>query len=441
MTLEELQQALANETDATKKAEIQAQIDAMNNVGKTDSVPTDEIQPKSALDKALENIKDVANGTDSEKSRAVNNYINLRLANGENPSAKYLKQKIVTNGLAPRVKAFLDGVGTEYDFVVGDVGKGIEYIKTNIGTVCSMDDTKYVPDETWLQENHTYIDTLDIAPAGKNNKTWCADRSKQTWKYVHYFLSGKEDELINGLIADVNITFANMMFKKTFSTLADAYTVITTNHASSTEQAPTSYLQGSATTMMDAVEELRNFAMRMLDDNTQFNYGYVDSEDQWHAFEDAPNHVSSLENLKFVVNQETYNAVLKYLPYAFNRDDFINYLMKPSSWIIVPKTYQDVDITTGTVLNGQPTLKSTDMFVREQQRIKGTVMILAGKNDTIKWGTNFEQNEMEYYPQNATTQFFNRKNLNCKILKWAQLGVYENEHLEDPYSIPVSNVN
>ena len=460
MNLEELQQALANETDATRKQEIQAQINALNNVGHADSVPTSETTQLSAEERARQNVLNSAGGTQSEMSNAVNRYIdmqinrslNVQLSNGENPSSKYLKQKIITKGLPSRVRAFLDGVGSDYDFVPGDVGKGVEYILTGQGTVCTFDESQFVPDEVYLQENHTYVDTLDIATPGLNSKTWRVDRSKQSWKYVHYFLSGQEDSVINSLISLIEVTFANMMFKKTYETLLDAYNHIVADVTPSTEESPTKYMVGEAESMMDAVEELRNFAMRMLDDNTQFNYGQVkevEGQETLVPFTDAVNHVSSLDSLKFIVNQETYNAIMKYLPYAYNRDDFINYALKPSSWLIVPKTYTDVDLTVKTVegevvpntqINGQPTLKNTAMFYNAStgKRVKGTVMMIAGNNETLKWGNNYEQHESQYYPSNATTQFFNRKNLNCKILKWGQIGVFQNEHLEDPYSIPVS---
>lgn len=454
--LENLQQQLKEEKDEIKIkslneeiASLQAQIDNKSQGDlPEDKAPTSkEEAPKSLLEQAKEGvITAIKTGSKVIVGNAIANYLNVALSNGTNPSAKYLKQKIITKGLPEKIAKWLSALTPNYDFTPNAQGKGVEYILTELGTVCSMDEDAFVPDEVWLQENHTHIDTLDIPTPGKNAYTWAVERSSRPWKYVHYFLSGKENELINQLRNYSNQSFALMVFKKTYELVKTAYDLISSGNGDN-------YLKGSATSCVDALEEFRNFIEKMLDSNVAYNFGSI-VNGSLVPFNSASNFISSFSKMKMITTIETYNGIKKYLPFVFNSGALKEYITNLDNWVLVPNTYLNVDATKKTVnnetvpntsINGQPSVDALPLFYKtvdnETVRQKGTIMILAGDNESIKIGSNYSQEASDYYPKNDTTQYFNKKNINTKLLKWSQIAVFENEHLEDPFAIPVSQLS
>lgn len=418
----------------------------MTETNKETVVETENIQqPKKETrqEKVAKKFAKFANVKDLRGNAEFNNLATetlnqeFSLADGGNPSAKYLRQNIIAKHVPESITRFCNELLGVIEFI--DTGKGAEYILTMLGVVNSMDPNAFVPTEVYDMGKATYVDTIDL-PAVGSRETKSMERSVQLYKYLPYYLSGKADEVSKLIIEHMDDSMVLSIFQDLLAIISRMYAVVAAKVSG-----VANYLEGSATSVVDAMKELKDFVTPMLSHNVKYNWGNDDGSTH-SDFTDAAYFAQSTE-LRFVTDYRTFNNIKKVLPTIYHDDKLAEGLLgNLSNWVVVPTSYLAVnDLASPSnddpSINDKPTLvENYSLFTKTVQGVAtrqlGTIMIIQ-KND-IKAAYNFEQKESEYFPKNCVTQVFRKKNLKLKALKWTQVAVYQNAHLEDEFSIPVT---
>lgn len=467
-TLKELQEALEKETDATKKAEIQKQIDellAQQKGEESDKTQdsSDFQQPsvkgtetnteKSTQDKLNEKAKELAEDykkgeitkqqfAEKANDLLLSQFAISELSDGENPSAKYLFQEITGDDLPDTVKDFLTKAKPTLEFIPN--GKGGEYIMTQFAVVCKADINAIIPAALRNTKNSTYVDTIDLPDPTEDMKS--AQESIQLIKYLPYYLSGKLPELASLLLTAFNKVIDYSIFVDLLHIYERMYAVISAK-TSSTEEAPTNYMLGTKDYMLDALKEMKDFVDQFKSHNNIANWGIDDGTN--HTDFTARAGFMNNKTVKFITDKRTYNSIKEWLPTVIHSKDFEGSIIGDAdNWITVPRSYLDVNInkkdtdidenTGKAAIDEKPTeINNYSMFTKTvegvKQRQKGVVLIVDMSG--IKGAYNFSDISSDYYPQAIATQYWNRKNIVYKALKFCQVAVYENPVLESDFSI------
>lgn len=241
------------------------------------------------------------------KASADLNQALVNLSVGENPSAKYLKQKIETVPNMNQFGEFVLKLSPSEEFI-GE-GRGAEYILTRLGVVNSMDGSKFVPEIVNDIDRQTYVDTMDLPEIAEGDNTQEVENTIRLYRYIPYYLSGKAEEVANIIKNGQEQSLDINHFIRYIRNLKKMYDVISAKD-SSTEQTPTNYLAGVKTEPLDCITEFKNFIYRMTAPNVQFNYGIDDGEK--HSDFTATYNSARLENLRFISDYKTYNNLKKY---------------------------------------------------------------------------------------------------------------------------------
>ena len=355
----------------------------------------------------------------------------FQLSIGENPSAKFLEQKVEAKPDAEMYRRFLSTICPTMSFV--PVGQGAEFILTNCGVVNAFNQDAFIPEFRNDLGNYTYVDNI-VLPLIEDtlNGMKKTELSIAYWKYLPYSLSGKFDEVA----AQIKPYLEEAMLRKQAIDLARVCNDVfkyTQAKAESTENAPTNHFKSTATAHIDAWTDFQNFAFPMTCDNTQYNYGSVNAAGTYSEYTAAFNSTPASKQ-RYIADYRTYNASKASTLTYFNLDK-VSEWSNLDKWFIIPASIYNTDKTAA---GSTPVDKGVIelfkiLYDTNGQRVKGAILCIS--TELIKGVYNYDTYASADYVPNQTQQMYHFKNYAYKALKFGQCFVFEAPVLEQPMAV------
>lgn len=370
------------------------------------------------------------------------------LDTGTNPSEKCLVQHIWKPGDAyDECKILYDAVCGAEEFI--PLGNKAEYILANDTVVNKLIPTEFIATQADLlnPSDHTYVDEVALPDIlWGSTKTPSYKPTLFEFLLKHYYVSGLNIKQIYSMIVNDG---DKMLFKYKFMDfmlwLKRIYDYLCTKTATSDiKNVATNYFVDSTTGAVDAFKNFQLFIENLSKVNNKYMLGEAQVSFDPTTHEEVYNGFqvfnkcytkANLQDLIFITDKETLASIKKWLTMLPQN---VNKLIDVSQFYTIPLSYLNVKKPNGVPNDLPSIIETNDFFNKNNVYQKGTILVL--QKGYLKSVFNYKHNGATSYVKNHSYQLVNTTNYNLKPLKFMICGVYQNEHIQDNFAVPITEI-
>jgi hypothetical protein len=145
---------------------------------------------------------------------------------------------------------------------------------------------------------------------------------------------------------------------------------------------------------------------------------------------------ANLQDLIFITDKETLASIKKWLTMLPQN---VNKLIDVSQFYTIPLSYLNVKKPNGVPNDLPSIIETNDFFNKNNVYQKGTILVL--QKGYLKSVFNYKHNGATSYIKNHSYQLVNTTNYNMKPIKFMICGVYQNEHIQDNFAVPITEIS